>query len=161
MIDRSFIHAKTFAITDVKVYMGDIFVLDYLNGLYRFDFMKNQEVRITGRYDKDGFYKFNVYSNNLENELIVALANSHAVYEIEWYNRLSPILINKYSLMEHSNVKQVLLNDRYVIVQSTVNATDDQSAMYEIDYTWIFSKGSRTYANAYHIINHKDSNAQL
>ena len=61
--------------------------------------------------------------------------------------------------MEHSNVKQVLLNERYLIVQSTVNATDEANAQYEIDYTWIFSKGSRTFANAYHIINHRNSNA--
>ena len=67
LIDRSFIHEKSLSITDVKVYMNDIFFLDYLHGLYRLDMRKSQELAITGRYDKDGFYKFSVYSDNLQN----------------------------------------------------------------------------------------------
>ena len=67
LIDRTFIHAKTMSITDVKVYMNDIFFLDYLNGLYRLDVQRSQELAITGRYDKDGYYKFSVYSDNLQN----------------------------------------------------------------------------------------------
>jgi hypothetical protein len=34
-------------------------------------------------------------------------------------------MINKYSLMEHSRVKQLIINDLFVVVQSTANATND------------------------------------
>ena len=88
VIDRTFMHVSTLSITDAKVYLGDIFFLDYLNGLYRLDIMPNQDVLITGRYDKEGFMKFGIYSDDLEDELIIAVANAHAVYEIEWANRM-------------------------------------------------------------------------
>lgn len=52
VIDRTYIHAKTLSIIDAKVYLGDIFFLDYLNGLYRLDILHNNDVLITGRYNK-------------------------------------------------------------------------------------------------------------
>ncbi len=67
VIDRTYIHSPSFSIVDVKVYLGDIFVLDYINGLYRLDILHNTDVLITGRYIKDGFTKFSVYSDDLEN----------------------------------------------------------------------------------------------
>lgn len=33
-----------------------------------------------------------------------------------------PVLINKYSIMENSKVKQVFLNDRFLVVQSSAMA---------------------------------------
>jgi len=35
IIDRAFLGTKQLAITDVKIYLGEIFVLDYKMGLYR------------------------------------------------------------------------------------------------------------------------------
>lgn len=93
--------------------------------------------------------------------MIIAVANSHAVYEIDWSNTLDPLLMNKYSLMEHSHVKQIIVNDRYLVVQSVANATDDSDAQFELDYTWIFTKGSRTFSNAYHVVNHKNKNVEI
>lgn len=49
------------------------------------------------------------------------------------------------------------MNDKFLIVQSAANATDSSKKTFEIDYTWIFTKGSRTYTNAYHVINHNSS----
>lgn len=67
-------------------------------------------------------------------------------------------MINKYSLMEHSHVKQVIINDQFVVVQSAANATSDEKPKgFEIDYTWVFSRGARTYTNAYAVINHNSS----
>ena len=66
-VDRTFIHANTLSITDLKVYMDDIYFIDVINGLYRLDFQKNQQIRITGRYDEEGFFKFSVFSNSLKN----------------------------------------------------------------------------------------------
>ena len=62
--------------------------------------------------------------------------------------------------MEHSHVKQVVVNDRFLVVQSSANATDGTTET-EIDYTWIFTKGSRTYTNVYHIINHGGSSVEI
>jgi hypothetical protein len=59
--------------------------------------------------------------------------------------------------MDHSHIKQLLINDLFVIVQSSANGTNDTHANFSIDYTWIFSKGARTYTNAYGIINHKNN----
>lgn len=157
VIDRTFMHVRTLEITEVKIYLGDIFLLDYLFGLYRLDVMQNQDVRITGRYDKEGFYRFGIYSDDLENELIIALSNSHAVYEIDWSNTNDPVILNKYSLMEHSHVRFITLNDRYLLVQSAANGTNNMNADVEVDYTWVFTKASRTYMNAYHVINHNSS----
>ena len=131
---------------DVEIYLDDIFLLDYDTGLYRLDILESQRVAITGRYTDYGFEKFGVYSDDLQDELIIALANKHSIYEIDWHAINRPVLINKYSIMENSTVKQIFLNDRYLIVQA--------SAM---DNTWIFTKGSRTYLNAYHVIHHNSS----
>jgi len=65
VIDRTYLHTKTLQIVDAKVYLGDIFFLDYLNGLYRLDILQNNDVLITGRYIKDGFTRFAVYSDDL------------------------------------------------------------------------------------------------
>jgi hypothetical protein len=65
VIDRTYCHAKTLSIIDAKVYLGDIFFLDSINGLYRLDILPNNDVLITGRYIKDGFTKFAVYSDDL------------------------------------------------------------------------------------------------
>ena len=53
------------SISDVKLYLGDIFVLDYETGLFRLDILKSQRVRITGKYSDFGFKKFSVYSDDL------------------------------------------------------------------------------------------------
>lgn len=161
VIDRTYLHLSTLAITDAQVYLGDIFFLDYLHGLYRLDILASNDVLITGRYHKDGFSKFSVYSDDLEDEVILALANQHAVYEIDWSNVNDPVMLNKYSLMEHSHIREVHVNDLFIIVQSAANATNDTNPNFEVDYTWIFSKGARTYSHAYAIINHNSSNVDL
>jgi hypothetical protein len=92
--------------------------------VYRLDILQSQRVAITARYRDAGFTRFGVYSDDLQDELILAVANKHSVFEIDWKNFNKPTLINKYSLMSNSDVKQVFLNDRYLIVQSTAMATN-------------------------------------
>jgi hypothetical protein len=93
--------------------------------------------------------------------VLIALANAHAVYEIDWSNIRDPVMVNKYSLMEHSHVKQLIINDQFMVVQSAANGTNSTHPLFEIDYTWIFSRGARTYTNAYSVINHNSSKAEL
>jgi hypothetical protein len=66
-------------------------------------------------------------------------------------------MIQKYSLMENSTVKQLIINNQFVVVQSSANATNSTNPNFEIDYTWVFSRGSRTYSNAFAVINHNSS----
>ena len=81
VIDRSFLGQKQLSITDFKVYLGDMYILDYHQGLVRFDISPSQQIVITGRYRTDsGFLKFGVYSDDMNREFLLALANSHAVY---------------------------------------------------------------------------------
>jgi hypothetical protein len=63
--------------------------------------------------------------------------------------------------MEHSHIRTLLINDLFVIVQSAANASNSTIPNFEVDYTWIFSKGSRTYTNAYAIINHRSNRVDL
>lgn len=157
VIDRTFLNLKALRIMDAEIYLDDIFLLDYDTGLFRIDILQSQRVEVTGRYRDFGFTKFAVYSDDYQDELIIAVANKHSVYEIDWHVLTKPVLINKYSLMENSNVKQVFMNDRYLIVQSSADAYNATNPKFPIDYTWVFTKGSRTYLNAYHVINHNSS----
>lgn len=157
IIDRTLLNLNTLRIMDAEIYLDDIFVLDYDTGLIRLDILQSQKIQIMATYKDYGFQKFGVYSDDLQDEVLIALSNKHSIYEIDWHNPRNPVLINKYSLMENSKVKQLFINDQYVIVQSTADAYNSTQPKFEIDYTWIFTKGSRTYTNAYHVINHNSS----
>jgi hypothetical protein len=63
--------------------------------------------------------------------------------------------------MEHSHIKQLIINNNFMVVQSSSNATNQTTPNFQIDYTWIFSRASRTYTNAYAVINHNSSKAEL
>lgn len=63
--------------------------------------------------------------------------------------------------MENSRIKQIQLNDRYLFVQSASDAQNETNPSFEIDYTWVFTKGARTYLNAYHVINHNSSIVEI
>lgn len=66
VIDRTFLHINQLYITDFKIYMGDIFMLDYLNGLFRLDITHGQQIAITLRHLTDTFTRFSVYSDDLD-----------------------------------------------------------------------------------------------
>lgn len=50
---------------DFKVYLGDLYILDYYHGLSRFDITPSQQIVITGKYIEPGYLKFGVYSDDL------------------------------------------------------------------------------------------------
>jgi hypothetical protein len=88
------------SITDFKEYLGDLYILDYHKGVISFDITPSQNVVIKGRYRTDsGFQRMGIYSNNLADEVLLALANEHGIYEIDWTNMIRPTIIAKYSLM--------------------------------------------------------------
>ena len=59
--------------------------------------------------------------------------------------------------MANSLVYNIAINRKFVIVQSTNNISLQNKNYMLINYTWIFNKGSRTYMNAYKIIDHQSS----
>lgn len=75
-------------------------------------------------------------------------------------NPNTPILLYKYSLMQESRVHNIIIDEKYLVVQASANSTNNDSTWQVLNYTWIFTKGSRTYQNAYKVINH-DSNDVL
>ena len=99
-MDRSFLHQDRLSVMDFQVYLGDLYILDYHTGVTSFDITPSQNIIIKGRYRTDsGYHKLGVYSNNLDNEVLLALANNHGIYEIDWTNQLRPVIIAKYSIM--------------------------------------------------------------
>ena len=67
IMDRSYLHQDKLSITDFKLYMGNLYLLDYHSCVIIFDITPNQNILITGRYRTDsGFRRFGVYSGNLD-----------------------------------------------------------------------------------------------
>jgi len=66
---------------DFKIYLGDMYILDYHKGVISFDITPSQAIIIKGRYQTDsGYQRMAIYSNNLDNEVLLALANQHGIY---------------------------------------------------------------------------------
>ena len=128
VIDRSFLHEDKLSITDFKVYYGAIYMLDYHNGVSVFTISNSQHVLVRGRYRTDsGFQKLGIYVGNIDHEVIFALANYHAIYEIDFSNQLQPNIIAKYNLMEDSYVTSLWVNRQYVIAQVVANVIDGKN----------------------------------
>jgi len=153
VIDRTLLQQNELSIMDIKMYLGDIYLLDGRKGLYRMDITIHQQLLITGRYQGQGFTRFGVYSNNLDDAFEIALANSHSVYEIDWSRTSNPILLTKYSLLPDSVIEQVALNEDYLVVQSFTKV-NTSSGFQQYNYTWVFNRGDRSYNRAFKVLNH-------
>lgn len=70
-------------------------------------------------------------------------------------------VINKYTIPSDSEVRDIKVNGQYIIAQCKANVTNNNETSYEVDYTWIFTKGSRTYMNAYQVIQHNSSKVDI
>jgi hypothetical protein len=110
VIDRSYMGLKELALTDFKIYLGDIFILDYFRGIYRLDITRGQHIVITGHYEGESFTRFAIYPNDLDEQVLIAVANQHAVYEINMDRPSTPLLVAKYSLMQHSHVQNIIID---------------------------------------------------
>lgn len=130
-------------------------MLDYLNGLFRLDITHGQQIVVTMRHLIDTYTRFSVYSDDLDEELLIAFANSHTVQEVDLSVQWDPKLVSKYSLMPHSHVQSIHLDKQYLVVQTTANATDTGNKT--LNYTWIFTKDVRTYRNVFKVISHNTS----
>jgi hypothetical protein len=161
VMDRSFLHQDKLSIMDFEVYLGDIYILDYHSGVIKFDITTSQTIVIAGRYRTDsGFTKMGVYSSNMVNEFLLVLAHDHAIFEIDWTNQIKPEIITKYSIPENAWMHDLWVNEGYVVAQITANLTDaktNQTSAYQS--TYVFTRGSRTYLNAYLAVPHPNFHA--
>lgn len=69
LIDRTFFGVSKLRIADVKIYLGEIFILDQLRGVYRVHISGAEDLSYTGVYEARGFKKLAVYSSNLDNRI--------------------------------------------------------------------------------------------
>lgn len=110
-MDRSYLNQDKLSITDFKIYLGDIYILDYHSGVISFDLTPSQNIVIKGRYrSESGFTKMGIYSSNMVNEVLLALANDHGVYEIDWTIQLKPVILSKYSILQGSKIVSLWVN---------------------------------------------------
>lgn len=118
IMDRSFLHQDKLSIEDFEVYLGDIYILDYHSGVIKFDISPSQTILIVGRYRTDsGYRKMGVYSDNLDNEFLLALANDHSIMELDWTNQIKPVMITKYSIPEGAWMHDLWVNDQFIVAQ--------------------------------------------
>lgn len=110
VIDRTFLGVPKLRMVDVKVYLGQIYLLDQAKGVHRIYISGAEDLIYRGCYEARGFNRLAVFSPNLDNRIEVAISNSHAVHEVDWTEIHEPRLINKYSLLPDSSVKQLFLN---------------------------------------------------
>lgn len=127
-----------------------MYLLDYHSGVIIFDFTPHQQILITGRYRTDsGYLRMGVYSGNLDNEVLFALANHHSIYEVDFTNQLRPQIITKYSIMSNSTIHSVWINEEYVFAQISANVTNSTNGTTWYNSSIVFSRNTRTYLNAY------------
>lgn len=68
IIDRTFLRTSTLRAVDIRVYLSEIYVLDYTKGLHRVRINAEEDLIYNGFFEAKGFSKFNVYSNNLDDK---------------------------------------------------------------------------------------------
>jgi hypothetical protein len=80
VIDRSFMGMPTLRIMDVNIYNQELFFLDYNSGLHRINITTSEVIKLRASYPCQYFLKFGVYSDNMDDQLLVAVANEHSIY---------------------------------------------------------------------------------
>ena len=106
--------------------------MDSYVGLYRLDVTKDHKLLITGKLKREGMQRFSIYSDDLEDEIIVALANNHNIYEIDWSweYMFAHEVINKYTIPSDSEVRDIKVNGHYIIAQCKANVTNNNDTSY-------------------------------
>lgn len=76
-----------------------------------------------GHYPAQHYTKFSLYSDDLDEQLLLVLANNHAIYEINMDRFSEPYLLTKYSIPSNSRVHQITVDSKFLIVQSSANVS--------------------------------------
>jgi hypothetical protein len=78
---------------------------------------------------------------------------------VDWSNQIKPVIITKYTIPDGSWIHDLWVNEQYVVVQLTANLTNDKQQDIAYQSTYVFTRGSRTYLNAYVAIPHANFHA--
>ena len=70
-----------------------------------------------------------------------------------------PQIITKYAIPDGSSIHSLWLNEQYVTVQLSANLTDHLNQSRPYQSSLVFTRGSRTYMNAYVAIPHPNEHA--
>jgi hypothetical protein len=139
--------------------MGKIYMLDYYSGVIAFSFNPAQKVDIVEQYRAgSGYIRLGVFSATLHDQVLFALANQHAIYEIDFTNQLKPTTIAKYSLMMNSTISSLCVNEEFIVVMTSANVTRFDNSTVWLNITNVFSRRTRSYLTAFQIFQHNTSN---
>ena len=160
VIDRTTLGLPKLSITDVKCYMGELIILDYNTGVYRLSLKNIIKPILVAHYKCRRFLKMDVYSDDLDEEFLMAIANPNAVHEIDWKEHQNPTVTTKYSLLSKTNLTSLCLGLNFLVVTGSSHGQSNNTEVV-YNYTWIFSKESRSYTNCFHVISHSDPNTAV
>jgi hypothetical protein len=149
VIDHTYFEMDSLSIADYQIYANLIYVLIYNKGVYELRLTPDQFVQIRSRFDmRLDITRFRVDRLGFNDDINLVMSNENTIYQFEWDVTTPPVLINKYSLIPNSNVKQVFVDYNYVIAVADSNI-DGQI----VRRTWVFTKRANTYLNAYNVFH--------
>lgn len=97
-----------------------------------------------------------VYSRNLDNQYTLVLANSHIIQEVDLSNQIHPLTVTKYTIPDNSLIHDIWVNQMYVVAQLSADLTNDKKQTNTYHSTYVFTRKTRTYTNAYVVIPHEN-----
>lgn len=149
VIDHTFFEMESMSIADYQIHQNLVYILIYNKGLYELRFTPDQNVQIRSRLDMQlDITKFSVDQLGFNDDLNLVMSNENTIYQFEWDVATPPVLTNKYTLVPKSTVKQLFLDYNFVIAV-TDSVIDGQLAR----RSWIFTKRSTSYLNAYNVFH--------
>ena len=149
VLDHTFFNLDSLSIADHAVHGLYIYILVYNVGLYEIELHPNQYIEIRSMLPIQlDAAKFHVTQLGFNDDLLVAIANEHTIYQYEWDMRNPATLVAKYSLLPETRVKQLLVGPTFVIAvtESIINAI-------LLRRTCIFTRRTLSYLNAYNCFN--------
>lgn len=145
VLDHTFFHLDSLSITDHQIHGIDIYIQVYNIGIYKITIHTNQDVDVTAFVPVQlDATKFRVNQNGFNDDLSLVVANSHTIYQFDWESGYPATLVNKYTLIPGSTIKQLRLGPTFVI--AVIDSTIDDKLSRR---TLIFTSKTNSYLNAY------------
>lgn len=104
----------------MKIYQNSIYLLDYHSGLIQLGITEANKFTVGGIYRiGTGFYNLGINLDKLGSKVLLAFADRNKIIQVDWSNRLKPQILNKYTIPENSDISELWLNERNIVVQLT------------------------------------------
>ena len=149
VIDHTFLEMESLSIADFQVYSDLFYILVYNRGLYELRVTPDQHIQIRSRLDMQlDLTRFRVDHLGFNDDLNLVMSNENTIYQFEWDVTTPPVLTNKYSLIPKSKVKQLFVDFNFVVAVTDSVINDELTRR-----TWVFTKRTGTYLNAYNVFH--------